>query len=193
MISYTIRARLGHRIKDSWFDSNGNGIKYFNKYRDWKTGKNKPADLAKEYGEIYGVSMSTQVSIQLTDKKPMDWFYEPAILGRRHWAICVQQIIPLTTTTTSTSTTKFTTKKQECNQVILNGKDCCVTYIGRRNRIDGEKACQAINGTLPQPRSSSDVFNLLSVFLKSSPSFDAIPFYIDMFRTKKGRKVCISL
>ena len=133
--------------------------------------------------------MSTQVSIQLTDKKSMDWFYEPAILGRKHWAICVQQIIPLTTTATSTSTTQFISKKQECNQVTLSGKVNCVTYIGRRNRADGEKACKSINGTLPQPRSSSDVFNLLSVFLKSAPSSGAIPFYMDMFRTTKGRKV----
>ena len=94
----------------------------------------------------------------------------------------MQQIIPRTTTTATTTTT-VTTKKQVCNQVTLNGRESCVSYIGRRNREDGEKACQALNGTFPQPTSSSDVFNLLSVLPVFPLSFGAVPFYLDMVRT----------
>ena len=73
--------------------------------------------------------------------------------------------------------------------MTLNSKDSCITYIGRRNRADGEKECQAINGTLPQPRSSTDVFNLLAAFMISAPTSGSVPFYMDMFRTTSQGKV----
>ena len=152
----------------------------------WSFGTEQPADIDAKFGEIYGFS-----SFWGSDpsKKPNLWFFAPekrdkhrvSYLTRRK-VICVQQIVPLTTTTRTLSTT---TSTQVCNRVSLNGNFFCVTYAGRRNRTDGEQACKAVNGTLPQPRDSTDVFNLLATLLNVLPGSGLVPFYIDMFRTKK--------
>ena len=171
------------RCTDTWYDSNGNQIKYFNKCVRWKVGTDQPTNYAKKYGEVSGVSMFKGSD---PGKKPMEWFFVPTWNGysfKRNRIICVQQIVPLTTISSTT-----TINSRICNPVLLNGKESCFTYIGKRNRTEGEKACQAMNGTLPQPRSSSDVFNLLAVLLKSASNSGFVPFYIDMFRiASKGK------
>ena len=152
----------------------------------WSFGTEQPADIEAKFGKIYGFS-----SFWGSDpsKKPNLWFFAPEKRDKNgasyltpRKVICVQQIIPPTTTTSTLSTT---TSKQVCNRVSLNGKYFCVTYAGRRNRTDGEQACKALNGTLPQPRDSTDVFNLLATLLNVLPGSGLVPFYIDMFRTKK--------
>ena len=171
-------------MKDSWFDSNGNKIKYFNKYVNWEMGNDEPADAAKKYGKLYGVS-------KFQGKMDKEWYHVPFkrennVIEKS--VICVQQIIPITTTTSKPTSILTTTKSRVCNQVTLKGKASCITYFGRKNRAEGEKACKVINGTLPQPRSSTDVFNLLAAFLIVAPGTGSVPFYIDMFRdTNKGK------
>ena len=146
-------------------------------------GNDEPADSAKKNGKIYGVSM-------FQGKMSKEWYHIP--LKRNGWlvrnsVICVQQINPVTTTTSKPTSLSTTTKSEVCNRITLNGKTSCITYLGRTNRTEGEKACKNINGTLPQPRSSTDVFNLLTVFLTFPSSSGWIPFYIDMIRaTNKG-------
>ena len=156
----------------------------------WRTTEGQPADIETKFGELYAF---TSFKGSNPSKKPREWFFAPAKWKKdgsyyltSHRVICVQQIIPLVTTTSTLSTT---TRGQVCNQVSLNSKYFCITYVGRKNRTDGEQACKAFNGTLPQPRGSTDVFNLLATLLTILPGSSLVPFYIDMFRTKNEGRV----
>ena len=109
------------------------------------------------------------------------WMNEPSDTIKS--VICVQQIVPtLSTTTTQISSTRPISYKK----VILNGQESYVTYMGRKNRTEGIKACKEINARLPKLRSTEDIDNFLLAFLVTAPN--SPPFYLDIFRTEsKGR------
>ena len=115
------------------------------------------------------------------DHQNNKWMNEPSDTVKS--VICVQQIVPtLSTTTIQTSSTRPISYKK----VILNGQESYVTYMGRKDRIEGIKACKEINARLPKLRSTEDIDNFLLAFLVSAPN--SPPFYLDMFRTEsKGR------
>ena len=115
------------------------------------------------------------------DHQNNKWMNEPSDTVKS--VICVQQIVPtLSTTTIQTSSTRPISYKK----VILNGQESYVTYMGRKNRTEGIKACKEINARLPKLRSTEDIDNFLLAFLVSAPN--SPPFYLDMFRTEsKGR------
>ena len=120
------------------------------------------------------------------DVQNSKWMNEPSYAVKS--VICVQQIIPTLSTTTTQSSS---TKPVSCETVTLNGKESCVTYVRRKNRVDGIKACKEINSRLPRLRSTEDIDNFLSAFLTSAPN--SPPFYLDMFRLENKGTVLLDL
>ena len=107
--------------KGDWRDSNGNKIKYFN----WQKGRPKVKEVKLTSAGSIPVTYESYIHAASSWKSLNIWWDENASLSIKMWIVCVQKIIPATTTTTTktTSTTVSTTTVKSCTTVNFGGKD----------------------------------------------------------------------
>ena len=107
--------------KGDWRDSNGNKIKYFN----WQKGRPKVREVKITSMGNIAITYERYIHAASEWKSPYLWWDEDAFLNIKMWIVCVQKIIPGTTTkTTKATTTKMsTTTAQSCKTVSFGGED----------------------------------------------------------------------